>query len=702
MDYGKLAVREKNKIEPEPETPEEPEIKVEQEKEPKTTREVIEQLGLLEELEVFERILIDTERNLAEIENYINNKKRGGEEITQEDEDRRNKASEEVQRADINIATTKGVGASLEVEKDVEDEDRILNKKLKLQDLLWKQYNVLGKIKGIEDKNIEKLSSQKQGTIRRHSSAVINRGLEVFKRLIYEDNDQQVTEPEKKSKFDWLKEKLRIGGKKEDENIGEINEKINNAIKLEDLAGVADFIEEKCGIKFKHSFKKSLRDESSEVLRRNYNNAIEVINGFKEESKKDALIKFYEKLDELLKEKERENNPVDIIEDLLPIEEIEPIELTPETPEIETLETEEISEADKKDMEQLLNDNEIERINNAKDWSQLIREIENRKIKASANLDNPAIIKIHEMLGIILDNFDLNKRELKKTGFDDNLSRLNEFRANCSPEINNNKNVNKFISEALYKISTLLAKETGEKKETGEITEDMNREYIEKEINAFLEKDELNIDNVKSLEDLKNLLGSLETEVKNISKKKISDGLTYYGLRIIESKIEDNHFTYCLEGKGPLAIDPMDIKENFSKDRNIAKGFEIDSLREYYLKLLDKVEKLYNVEMEKDKKEKGEMTEEMKRKIKKRIQDNVDVFESLENSTYFNDNYLKSEHSLKEDSWASKFSTVLAKTLNMKLEEIENINTGVFMTALKEIYEEVKSEKEKLAKGKKK
>ena len=111
------------------------------------------------------------------------------------------------------------------------------------------------------------------------------------------------------------------------------------------------------------------------------------------------------------------------------------------------------------DIERLLDDNKIERINDAKNWNQLIREIENRKIEASAKLDNPIMAKIHEMLGIILDNFDLNERKLKKLSYNDNWNRLNEFQADCPPEIDNNKNVNKFISAVQYKISTLLAKE---------------------------------------------------------------------------------------------------------------------------------------------------------------------------------------------------------------------------------------------------
>ena len=83
--------------------------------------------------------------DFLKIEDCINNKKKKGEEITQEDKDKRRKALEEVQKANIYITTIRGVEASLEVEKDAEDEDRILDKKIKIQQLLSRQFEVLGK-----------------------------------------------------------------------------------------------------------------------------------------------------------------------------------------------------------------------------------------------------------------------------------------------------------------------------------------------------------------------------------------------------------------------------------------------------------------------------------------------------------------------------------------------------------------------------
>ena len=235
-------------------------------------------------------------------------------------------------------------------------------------------------------------------------------------------------------------------------------------------------------------------------------------------------------------------------------------------------------------------------------------------------------------------------------------------------------------------------------------TEDMNREDVEKEISAFLEKDELNIENVKDFESLKNLLSSLEIEVKNIMKREIPDELKY-GLRIVEDKIEMNHFTYCLESK-ELSADPEDIEENFSKDRNMAKDFEIDSLKDYYLKLLDKVEELYFVEkgrLENKKEKTGEITEEMKGRIREGFEKLKEEMGSLYDeekleSIYFDDSsLLNSEKLLKEDSRErppyGNIAVVIENLLGIKFEEIKNIKTKDFMAVLKEVYEEVKGEK---------
>jgi hypothetical protein len=273
--YDELLDKIESEQETEPEIIETPEIKTEIETEPKTTREVIEQLGLLEELEVFERILADKERDLAEIENYINNKKRGGEEITQEDEDRRNKASEEVQRADINVNTARGVGASLEVEKDTEDEKRILEKKIRMQNLLLTQFEVLGKIKGIEDKNVEKLSPKKQRAAKRFVGAVVDK---LPKRFTYKGGDggggEQTEEPKKVGRLEKLQnlvERKLFGNSAESEN-----SELKNAVAVEILKIIAD--KKRLFKKFEGNEGKSIKIEDI-----GDENMEEIINGLPDE-----------------------------------------------------------------------------------------------------------------------------------------------------------------------------------------------------------------------------------------------------------------------------------------------------------------------------------------------------------------------------------------------------------------------------------
>lgn len=132
---------------------------------------------------------------------------------------------------------------------------------------------------------------------------------------------------------------------------------------------------------------------------------------------------------------------------------------------------------DKKDIEQLLNDNEISRVNNARDWNELIGVIENREIEASAKLDDQTMKKLHEMLEIILDNFDLNERKMKKI---EDIVELNEFILS-NPEIKENKSVRAFDSAFRKKISELLADDFLES------SEEANQIFNDNELNKIQE-----------------------------------------------------------------------------------------------------------------------------------------------------------------------------------------------------------------------
>ena len=212
------------KIEKEPEITE-PETGVEtEEKEPKTTREVLERLGLLEELKMFENIFINREKDLAVIESYINDKINNGEEITQEDKEKRKEATEEVARARINVTTAKGVALSLKVPENKEDEDKTLNEEIKMTNLLLKQYEILGKIRGEEEEKSEKLNPEKQGVVNKLSSAVVNWGIDKMPKFLTHkkevSSNQQSEKPKKegrwKSLFNYIDQKLHRNSAEEE------------------------------------------------------------------------------------------------------------------------------------------------------------------------------------------------------------------------------------------------------------------------------------------------------------------------------------------------------------------------------------------------------------------------------------------------------------------------------------------------------
>ena len=212
--------------------------KKEKEKEPRTTREVIEKLGLLKELEMFEEHLKSREIELAEIEKLKN-----GEEVTEENKIERIRALGEVERAKINVTTAKGVGASLEVpeggtaEEIRKDEMRILDKEIMLTDLLSRQLDNYIKINSIENEKVERLSKEKQGAFKKYWGATIDKVYGKLPNWITHENkgannNQQTEEPKEKWYNRGLLKKVFGDKAEESENDQEkFNEdKLKNAV----------------------------------------------------------------------------------------------------------------------------------------------------------------------------------------------------------------------------------------------------------------------------------------------------------------------------------------------------------------------------------------------------------------------------------------------------------------------------------------
>lgn len=364
------------KIEKEPEITE-PETGVEtEEKEPRTTRKVLERLGLLEELKIFENIFINREKDLAVIESYINDKINNGEKITQEDKERRKEASEEVARARINVTTAKGVALSLKVSENKKDERETLREEIEMTNLLLKQYEILGKIRGEEEKRSEKLNPEKQGAVNKLSSAVVNWGIDKMPKFLTHkkevSSNQQSEKPKKegrwKNLFDYIDQKLhRNSAEEENKKKEEEEEKeFKDDVAMEFLKILKEDNEQ---LENELSTNKNLKDGeltkivSSDDIKRIAKKLSEKYGEDTGElEKKIKEVEFargdFEKVMESGEDKEdldADEGIVNIMRDSLSTEEAEPIETTKEAFKTEEIEmTKEMKSVVKKELKTIL------------------------------------------------------------------------------------------------------------------------------------------------------------------------------------------------------------------------------------------------------------------------------------------------------------------------------------------------------------
>ncbi len=740
--YNELLDKIESEQETEPGTPEdvEPAIEVTAEREPRTTREVLEELKLLEKLEMFEEILIARENEFAEMEYYINEKKKNGEEITREDEDNRRKALGEVERAKINITTTEGVGASLEIGKDAEDEDRILNKQLKMQQLLWMQLKTFKGIRGMEDE-VEKLNSENQKAVGGLCSNIANKGLEILPKFLTHkkevDSDQQTGEPKEKSKFfDRLKEKLGIGV----ENIEEVKEKISSATKLEDLAEAADLVNKKYKV-FSDDFKEDLKKgENYGMLREDYNVEIGKVRSLEEGDKKEILFKFYGKLDKLLKEKEEGDNSTNITEDPEPTE--TETEIIPETPMVEMLDVEEASEEVREKIKEALISLNGEMKEQFKyNFEDAVKDgYSSHEVsslwKASGNIhdfieDNEEIFE-----GVTVGQMAKIMEEISEGEGDENVSETGEVSEEMKGRIKeaiNNLSDNKlkefgkiikgnrdFIIRGNETIEELFGGGLGFDGMFGdwlgikfdEVKNVKAKDFVEmvEEIYDEVKKGEAGSDESKTLQELfnenveigKNLFEEFE-KAKSYEelRKMIKDGKSKLITTVDTHIIQGTYDMYLsvLERNEKKSMEKSDIeklKENYIKNMGWDRKSEEDNIRTFFDKLIELNEEKDSGESVSEDEKIGEVSEEMKERMKGAMtvlkEEDIRKFNRIEK---FIGLYSNSKNLL-EKKFSEQAFDDFGEVTGIKYKEIEgkNIKTKDFMVALKEMYEEVKREKE--------
>jgi len=570
-----------SKIEPEvPETPE-PEPTPEKEKELRTTREVIEELELLERLKIFESNLKNRIEEKARIEKDIDEKIKNGEKITQEDEIKRDKASEEVQMAKINVTTAKGVGVSLEVpiKGDTNDEMRILNKEIMMTELLLKQYEVLGKMGEEQDRKSERLNSEKQEGLKKYWDAATDKIYSKLPNWITDkgaNNSQQAGEPKerwynKELSVESIKEIFGRGKKEKGDERKEIDEaKFKQAVAVEVLG--------------------TLSDENIERIK---NTKIEIKLGkVKNGVEGEGLNKIAEKL---FNQYGGEDNMEEFREKIAEI----------------NLNSEDIKKA--------VEIRELDEIEEPKGFRDVVEEIE-----GVDDLD-----EVIKYLKGVIKMFEKSEKSVEKekklllivTNYKERIVSEDENELKkVKEELEINKNDIENFKSILLREDDLMKLFKGIEglceKETGEVTEEI------KEMISELE-DRHNMDKIKNGEDLMKLLFSVNKYIDTFSFRDRPEDLNkiYFGISryLYSDPNEEDYAGYVSE-----IISEMKIE---------VENIELQEFKEYCNKLIDKIEEYENKEDDEEDSGEGEngeeITDERKKKVKEAFKGLDDLDEDI-------------------------------------------------------------------------
>ncbi|MCK5465961.1 hypothetical protein KAI56_00475 [Candidatus Parcubacteria bacterium] len=536
-----------------------------------------------------------------------------------------------------------------------------------------------------------------------------------IKKIVSKDNDQQTGESGKgwKNKFNSLKNKLSINKTKENEDDKEKFDKVKfkEAVAVEYLKILGEKTIGHLGDNSEISVKK---EDHQKIIAKNLLDKYGGEGGEKELIEEIKTFSFIKEDLEKAKEKiEMDKIPEvkgfgEVVEGIESIEDLDDVIEYLEKIKKEAFDTEESGESIKK-VDTLLDEIKYHKNNIAIGSEEKIKETKAKLRLDINNIDNfETILSKKEDLKKLFEGIEglCEKKENKEEPESMNMYALPGHKVIITQE----------MLDGIYSILGGEEKKAEEKKEIKDKGLEIGKVYtVEKtevhgsHTDLFLKEFPNKIFSHSYFSDVKKQSPELDKqhpdwvgqtkEQEDLGEGKNEGEITDEMRGEIKKAFEQ---LYNLEDKEREDIKKGFIKASGFKDREVLSLWENNSANDFVQRNKEAfegvtvgqvMEIIEEDENNDDKKEAGKITKEMKLKIKKRIQDDK-IFKSLENSAYFYDNHLKSKNSLKEDSWASEFSAVLAELVDMKLEEIENINTGVFITALKEIYEEVKREKE--------
>ena len=674
---------EKAKPETEPETPEKPEIKIEIEKEPRTIGEIIEILGSFENYEMFKEIYEEKRKRKAEMRRELNRKEKDGEEISKEERKEYDNILEEEQRAKIDVDNEEIGALYLITPRSEEMEDWIIKRKLELTELLKKNYEILGKMKGEEERKFKELSSGEREAAGGFCSNIVNKGLETFKRFTNKDSSQQTEKPEKVGLLRSLRNRA------EERLFGNSTESEKDRFKK---IVVLEFLE----VMGKGGLEEALEDK-----------------GLKD----GGYIRFEDDDVEIIAKKLFDKNGGDLEE------------LKNKTRELKFWREDFEGLAGEKEKKTDLNEGAVDIINNIEEAKGFMETIEN--IENIGDLDE-VIEKIEEIGRVFNERKDIdrtmnllniitNYKKKIMSGDEEEFKKVEEGLEVYKSHIDNFK-ASFFGEDDLKKLFEKVGELVERKRE--------DKERLEKFDILFAEEEFKKLEDVEKPSDLEPAIRLLEKTLDVIAEGKFpKSGRSVEGIKwkVLQSKdLALNHyFDFAFDNqngtKTKAELSKMLIMQ-LEDDRGIFTNLpiELKNAEKYAGKVFDIVEgfrkeiledgdderedskegeKPEIIKTSKDmgdrKKETGEITDEME----ERIREGFEKMKKSDNQAFLNVEGLSrafsnSKKSLAEDFGEEYFERHY-KDLNISSNDTKKIKTKDFMEVLKEIYEEVEVKEKK-------
>ncbi|MCK4891868.1 MAG: hypothetical protein KAS78_04325, partial [Candidatus Pacebacteria bacterium] len=184
------------------------------------------------------------------------------------------------------------------------------------------------------------------------------------------------------------------------------------------------------------------------------------------------------------------------------------------------------------------------------------------------------------------------------------------------------------------------------------------------------------------------IISCYDNNTKKIDLNKFYNNKINAGVKISNERNEsiDNYLTTVFE-----KLNAREEWKNFAKQREEINEEDVQSAVDF---IEDPLPIEMTEEVNAEQEQLQEITKEMKRKIKESVKKSIEIEEfNISLIEGFMENYSNSENLFGEDIDEKLFDNIIKEKIGVKFEEIKNIKTKEILIVLKEIFDDIKSEK---------